>query len=266
VRASSIVWTTICPGKPLLSPGRALSKPAEGSAVNEHVYLNGDNVPLDIVLSVGSGHGDKPQNTPSTSYFLPEWIHSLFQTFLETMNSERSWGLFLENAPRVIKSRARRLNPHYKGDEPPLDAVDKINSLAKIGQDTSFAYHQRRETFMSRPLIRHPVSYRLLEVALSLRASLFYFELQDIKWDDQHRPAVFVGAVYCRLDANTHPFRQLLAKTSGFRVNTTIIALGVKDARKPFRFAITIKVNSTKLNEMIYVEANFSVTGAPRAH
>lgn len=74
-------------------------------AVNEHVYLNGDNVPLDIVLSVGSGQGDKPQNTPSTSYFLPEWIYSLFQTFLETMNGERSWRLFLENAPRVIKSR-----------------------------------------------------------------------------------------------------------------------------------------------------------------
>jgi hypothetical protein len=228
-------------------------------AVNENAYINNENKALDLVLSIGSGQANKPQSTPVNHNCLPDWLSSLFKTFLETMNGERAWRTFLDNSSGDTRARARRLNPFFeRNDEIPFDEINKVKDLSELGRSAKFQSHSKRGT---RPLLRQPISDSLWEVALSLRASLFFFQVQDIRWNEDHRLTAFIGAIYCRLDANTGPFRQLLSKTSGFKVMDKMKTLEALNGEEPFKLDITIHTDSTKLNELIYVEVSFQSDG-----
>ena len=63
-------------------------------AVDESKDIWGENVPFDVILSIGSGEAKKAPTTPSLGHMLPKWINELLQTQLATMNGQLAWKEF----------------------------------------------------------------------------------------------------------------------------------------------------------------------------
>jgi hypothetical protein len=65
-------------------------------------------------------------------------------------------------------------------------------------------------------VIRPHTEDLIQEVALQLRASLFFFHPSSIEFIQSRSVAVITGAIYCRVDLQSVPFQELFALTKGF--------------------------------------------------
>ncbi|KAL4987485.1 hypothetical protein BDW68DRAFT_177857 [Aspergillus falconensis] len=228
------------------------------NAVTESVKLWGEDSPLDVVLSIGSGQTEKPPPRPPLIR-IPNWVYSLLDNLLDNMDGKKDWVMFLKNAPKQRSARACRLNPCLTPHtEPAIDAVDKISLLSKEAREYPFRRPGNTDTTFAGPLATQSLMMDpLTNVALYLRASLFYFHLEKIERFSNHRITVFKGAICCRLYANTDPFRLLLGKTSGFRIQSTSEHLTGLDTTNPFRLPIDIQINTMSHDELVKVEVLF---------
>jgi hypothetical protein len=227
-------------------------------ALKESRKLWGEETPLDIILSIGTGKAKEAQSGPSILWVIPRWVRNLFQNFLETMNGEKIWQDFWKNAPSIIKDRARRLNPELNGDkEPGLDDVEQISPLANLAREYEFLSSEKYEKDTIRRMVANPTSDSIQEIALCLRASLFYLNLEQIRYSNQDRVTIFIGTIHCRLDANSDSFQQLVAKTMGFKVGNCFKPTENMDTREPFRVAVNIQMDSMALDEIVDIEVKF---------
>jgi len=108
-----------------------------------------------------------------------------------------------------------------------------------------------------KPTINPPITDGLLEVALYLRASLFFFEISYITPSRESAVVILEGAIYCRLDAGTPAIRSLVEKTLEFRILGTTTNIISRDPENPFKQNVSIQVDSKAKDKLLFIEAKF---------
>lgn len=249
-------------GAPCRDGGLQENNPVQ-VAVNEADRRWGEVTPIDMVLSIGSGQASqkgKIQGPPSSWWIIPDWVQDLLKNMLDNMNGQKSWNSFCKNSPRGRKARAHRLNLVFSdSNEPELDAVDKVSDLAEQARSFIFRPPQgHSQGFAVHPTSEDKTSDRLVTIALSLRASLFYFHMKQVKHHDNDRLITFSGEIHCRLLANTDPFRLLLTKTRGIKTgNEPPIPIGM-DTTVPLRLSVEITVDLMQWDRQICIDVEFA--------
>lgn len=248
-------------GAPCRDGGLQENNPVQ-LAVNEAKKRWGEVTPMDMVLSIGSGQAKekgKIEEAPSSSWIIPDWVHDLLRNMLDNMNGQKSWDSFYKSSPSGVTARAHRLNLVFSNSqEPALDAVDKVNDLAEQARRFIFRSPQRQSPgFAVRSMSEDLTSDRLVTIALSLRASLFYFHMKQMRYHDNNRLITFSGEIHCRLLANTDPFRLLLAKTRGIKTGNERTILTGMDTTVPLRLSVEISVDSMQWDRRVCIEVKF---------
>ncbi|ETI24750.1 hypothetical protein G647_04120 [Cladophialophora carrionii CBS 160.54] len=167
----------------------------EARRIAEMEQLNGEP---DVVLSIGTGLSKRVRHLgdiPSEEIHLgaPKarttgWIRSLFtmvsyQIKLNT-DADRRWASVLDTE-RHISGQLYRINPDLQMDPPELDAVDKVEELAKL---------------LPRLLIEDgSLQGRIQEVACALVASSFFFEKDGRAVSTSSSSTEIRGWICCRL-------------------------------------------------------------------
>ncbi|RDW63043.1 uncharacterized protein DSM5745_10154 [Aspergillus mulundensis] len=170
------------------------------------------------------------------------------------MDGQKAWKTFTKTSSPQTNARAYRLSPHFRDSkEPALDAVDKIDSMSEDAQEFDFRQPHRVNT-----RVQGFISDPLTEVALYLRASLFYFNLEKIEHLAESQITSFVGSIHCRLYGGTAPLDLLLDKTSEFKILNSRMPVPETDPMNPFRLPITINISSEHLGRMVDLEVLFN--------
>ncbi|VBB80788.1 Putative calcium-independent phospholipase A2 [Podospora comata] len=176
----------------------------------------GTAVGFDLLLSVGSGCADTSQKHHTTQTKHP-WLRELLQTLLSTMDAENVWKDF-RTEPR-IKNRAERLNVEFEGSVAP--ALDDKNSVPSMEEEAwNFPFHNdpkgEANTYDFAPLSGKIPVDKLACIAVRLRASMFFFEMERIEM--KNGLAHFHGWICCRIGPDESGFGQLMKMTKGFDV------------------------------------------------
>jgi hypothetical protein len=190
-------------------------------ALSQSRVIWGDEAKVDLLLSLGTGIGNNPAAEPKGLNTLGASIRELFRTFLATMNGESAWKRFSEGLNARVLRRALRLNPRFSWEkEPALDDVKRIDEMISATQSYRFCAEPDRSPFAASI---NPSVDALVETALQLRASLFYFHLYSISRNAAKDVAVIKGYIFCRLirPEQETAFQKLIHMTSAFNVNET---------------------------------------------
>jgi len=98
------------------------------------------------------------------------------------MNGNDAWARFQKAADSALRLRSRRLNVEFTGNkEPASDDVNEIDKMASEAKSYSFYVRERPNDLA---VIFPYVKDGIMEVALRLRASLFFFELRSISFNE----------------------------------------------------------------------------------
>ncbi|OCL10312.1 FabD/lysophospholipase-like protein [Glonium stellatum] len=243
-----------CVGAECRDGGLTANNPIQ-FATNEGSRIWGNSSPFDIILSVGSGWAPEPPDTPSP-WSLPDRIRTQFDTLMTNISGEDKWDDFKRSCPESTLSRSRRLNVRfYNEKEPALDAINEMDRMAEKAK--KFYFYNAQENAGSRSMIDSPIPDGLLEVALCLRASLFFFDRPCIKTMQESAVVVLEGAIYCRLDAGTTAIRLLLGKTLEFRIDGIPMKVFSKDPEIPFKLDVKLPVESNARDKLLLIEVKF---------
>ncbi|RYP11186.1 hypothetical protein DL764_000211 [Monosporascus ibericus] len=188
-------------------------------SLSESRVIWGDKAKMDLFLSIGSGIGKNPTCEPSEMSYLPDSLKPVVQAFLDTMNGESSWKRFVSTIDESVRRRATRLNPDMPWDtEPSPDAVDRVDEMLNSAHRLGFHVQPSLSPFS---VSTNASTDAIVEVALQLRASLFYFHLDSIAYNRARDIAVIKGRILCRLvlPEQERSFEKLVAMTWGFFVN-----------------------------------------------
>ena len=235
-------------------------------AVSESKRVWGSSVPFDLVLSIGSGEASTPPGIPSVWRLVPAWVTTLYNTFMTGMKGQQRWKDYLNVTEKSVKSCSRRLNVKFADEiEPGLDAIEKVDNMEEEARHYKFpapsAYCSNE------PLIEPYPEDVLREVALRLRASLFFFELQSMSYSEDDHVTVIRGVIYCRLRTGTKALDLLLAKTKGFQImgeRGSYKQLESSDHQKPFKFEVELQQPSQKDGDPLRLEVRFLETEKER--
>jgi hypothetical protein len=235
-------------------------------AVSEGKRVWGSSVPFDLVLSIGSGEASTSPDIPSVWRLVPAWVATLYDTFMTRMNGQERWKDYLQVTEKSVISRSRRLNVKFADKiEPELDAIEKIDNMQEEARHYKFpaplAYYSNE------PLIKPYPNDVLREVALRLRASLFFFELQSMSYSKDNHVTAIRGVIYCRLRTGTKALDLLLAKTKGFQImgeRGSYKQLESSDHQKPFKFEVELQQPSQKDSDPLRLEVKFLETEKER--
>ena len=238
-------------------------------AIDESKEIWGTNAIFDVILSVGSGSAAKAPTAPMSAGLIPSWIYALLQALIANMNGEAAWERFQRSADRVIRSRSYRLNIFFKGrKEPALDDIGLIDSMQKEAERFNF-YSTLRGMDAG---ARHSSARDEIEkLALLLRASLYFFELQSITYSDDRSVAIVKGSICCRLDPESDAAAILLSRTTGFRVKDGIINLPREAKLCPFAFEVSFQQQLQLESAPLPIDVHFSggsfasISGFPRS-
>ncbi|KAH6670615.1 acyl transferase/acyl hydrolase/lysophospholipase [Halenospora varia] len=178
-------------GRTFLDGGLHYNNPIE-VAIQEQKLI-WPNCPFDINLSLGCGkevESEFPVEATEWNW-LPEWTPGRQMWLLakvavnhlkNSLDSERTWSLFLDSQSPINASRCVRLNTPLGNPVPELHDVVKIPSLEESVIDYWSGDYQRR-------IIR--------DLASRLLASSFYFNLHERREIEQGRVGV-KGEILCR--------------------------------------------------------------------
>ncbi|KAK2801411.1 hypothetical protein FQN51_005305 [Onygenales sp. PD_10] len=272
--AAPLYFEAPCPasiGTECLDGGLRDNNPIN-TALSENKKIWGNKTPVDMVLSVGSGRSNRTTARTASPLMriTPSWARDCFSAFIATMNGEDAWDLYCRTqAQPAILSRSRRLNVKFSDQEPQLDDVDRIYEMQRFARGYQFVTDKRRDNY--RPMVNGPVTDGILEIALSLRASLFYFELNSVEFMDQNTVAVIEGTIHCRLDPGMAALGTLVSMTPGFRVQgawktTPSLPIGGK-----FRLGVSLQIDYRHIGDAVNIEALFvegvyaQISGFPRS-
>ena len=183
------------------------------TAVNEAKIVWGDQAAFDLVLSIGSGQARRPSDQPQTAPMVPEWLSSLLKTFISTLNGEDGWKGYISSVDASIKNKSRRLNMWFEA--PKEYALDDIKAIPKMEEEASrYQFKNSSPNSFALPQTDSAIH----EVALQLRASMFFFHPTSITFSKDHSVAVIEGWICCRLDPKSDPFDRLASLTEGFEI------------------------------------------------
>lgn len=201
-------------------------------AFNEAKAIWGRDAKFDTILSIGSGRSRFSPEKPASIFIIPDWLTSLFDNFMTTFNGQDQWDSFYRVVEESVKVRSKRLNIRFDNDtEPALDDIGSMASMKRSAED--FSFHNID------PLsLIHPATEDLLEeIALQLRAGLFFFHPTSIEFNKNRSVAIIAGAICCRLDPKTVPFRELVALSEGFEVPGQFVSIPpYEDCQPKFMF------------------------------
>ncbi|KAK4141483.1 uncharacterized protein C8A04DRAFT_14074 [Dichotomopilus funicola] len=216
--------------------------------------------PLDLILSIGSGFADKPASAPNNNSsgirLIPEWLSNLFATLISTMNGEESWQKFHDNHKGHIQERACRLNVKIPGPEEP--SFDDITTIDKMEAEArQYKFVGSVPNTLTSPILGPAPSCMIQCAADRLRASLFFFELDNVTQHD--RVSHVEGHIFCRLRPGEKGFRELLEQSKHFvvhgRKEVVLIPPLVRDGTVPMQ--IKVQFQEQRLSKNIRIDVNF---------
>jgi hypothetical protein len=184
------------------------------TAFSESKAIWGNDTTFDIILSLGSGQAGLPPERLASTFIVVGWLATLFEVLMSTFNGEEAWASFHKIVENSVKAKARRLNVHFNTKhEPALDDVASMGWMKDKANKFKF-YNERSRWSFTNPHCENLDQ----EIAINLRASLFFFHPTSIKFNQNRSVAVVEGAIYSRVDSNTVPFRELVLLTEGFEI------------------------------------------------
>jgi len=233
-------------------------------AIIEAKTIWGTEVPFDTVISIGTGYTNRPQsNAPEVTS--QHWLKALFEAFIENMNGEAAWRKFKATTDPILMGRVCRLNVRLDdGEEPALDDVGRITQMETLAANYRFQRMSPTDGFAP---VSGRVSNDLLEVlAARIRASQYFFEPRCI--NDHEDVTVVEGWICCRFLPYDSQFKQLIRKTSAFRVKeSTIIPDLASD--KQLRLDVQIQQQTSQDSAPLRIDVKFehdyfvSISGFP---
>jgi hypothetical protein len=214
--------------------------------------------PFDLILSVGSGEARFSSRGPtSTVGVVPSWLQQLFYTFLATMNGTDAWRRYYDNADGLTR-RSRRLNVRLSSQvEPDLDDKEAVPGMIEDAKDFSFFNSHKY------PLCSPPQSDLLIEVALQLRASLFFFQPKDISYLPDGKVATVTGFISSRLDSASKAFENLLALTDGFLLPSLLTeeSPALENCKPVFRLEVSFDCDTEYPDKRVQLQVKFKDLG-----
>lgn len=236
-------------------------------AVDESKSIWGSSVNYDLLISVGSGRGDRPQKHPSSWKLVPEYLVGLTRALLSTMDGEGAWYMFHRGIEGRIRDRAVRLNVKFDGEaEPALDDKKSVDLMQWHAANYQF-YNNSRALSLS---LQGDVPKDMLEcLAARLQASLFFFEMEYM--EEKTEEVAIRGWICCRLSHNEAGFRNLMDRTKGFYVAGQQLQESKRwtASSAPFRHGVFIHESKQNLDKHIRIDVDFgkkyrvSISGFP---
>jgi hypothetical protein len=223
-------------------------------AVDESKAIWGADRRFDMILSVGSGRAKDPPSAPSTN-LLPSWLKSLVHTLLMSMDGDDAWSRFIRSAEKPVRSHTRRLNVQFEDERAPsLDDVTRIEEMRRAATNYDF---KAPDLSHNQDSIIPPVSDGILEIALRIRASLFFFEPTSIGYNSNRDIIVIKGCICCRLGPGMEHFNNLLSLTEGFQVKESFIPCS-QHASEAFRVYIDFREEIYLRDEQVRIDVRFT--------
>ncbi|KAK6510907.1 hypothetical protein TWF506_009995 [Arthrobotrys conoides] len=235
-------------------------------AITESKGIWGPRSNYDMVLSVGSGLGSKPQPDSPYNYLVkPQWLWKLFCPFLDKMNGEEEWIKYRESGADRIVERSSRLNVFFSEEVEP--SFDDLAKMKKMEADAK-SYTSFEDPILKSPF--SPISSRselsvLETLADRLRATLFFLEVKSIDKSDGFI-IIVKGIIRCRLGPDDAGFSNLLGMVSSFRVSQEVIKPNTPPSEY---FGLEIEFSHESIDEAIRIDVNFgkrhwvAISGSP---
>lgn len=208
-----------------------------------------------IVVSVGTGSsralgGQEEQSHPGS------FIKRLYQAFSKSMDSKAAWNRYLNQTHSSKTDDRYRLDFVFPSTSPALDDEEKVDDVAAVARASVID------------------STTVSQLASSLRAQLFYFEL-DSTCIPQYSNGSFLcdGYILCRLKPGTEPLIVLLKQLSNasayFRAFERTLPIRypaprpiIHGFRKAVRFHVASRTSSFSIT-LIENGTEYPISGSP---
>lgn len=234
-------------------------------ALDETYKIWNDKVKVDLLLSLGSGIGKKSTTEPAGVGNLPASIRNLFKVLMATLNGQSAWERSCESIQQRTRCRAIRLNPQFPWEtEPALDATNEIEKMATCARNYEFHHQSNISPFAAEIA---PTPDALLQTALQLRASLYYFHLESITRDMDQEAIVVKGQIRCRIirPDQESAFQHLLVLTRSFYANNSEVTFNKRvEANEVFKVPIVITSQLKNESLPIRIDAAFQTKASDR--
>ncbi|KAH6973107.1 hypothetical protein BKA56DRAFT_676892 [Ilyonectria sp. MPI-CAGE-AT-0026] len=206
---------------PLVDGGLFYNDPTD-KALSEKKRLWHESTPLDLLVSIGSGKA-ADKRPPMNKFHVMPWVRDWEESYFAARTERQSrYDSETESNHRKSGSHVRRINVDCGQRE------FKIDDFARL---TDMEERARSELQTNKGT--------LSEIATRLKASLFYWDLEEIFHSANGRIVSIKGIIRCRISRQTTPvtescpFRQLLDAVRRFRLMTGYENRGVFDDLKP---------------------------------
>lgn len=224
-------------------------------SLNEARAIWGAEKPFDAIVSIGSGTASGKPAYPASKWLIPDWLATMFHSFMATLSGEEHWKEFYARSSDSVKFRAKRLNVEFVEDqEPALDDTSKVRAMKFEANE--FTFYKPSSHFS----LTSPDTEDLIEeVALQLRASLFFFQPRELSFNNGRDIAVIMGFICCRLGSVSEAFKTLCDLTKGFdNPGPFLPMLSIKDCVPKFMLQVSFQ-HDTRLSEQpIKIEVQFN--------
>lgn len=223
-------------------------------AINEAKTIWRTGATFDAIVSIGSGKSTTNPEYPVIEGIVPDWLTTLVHSFMSTLNGEEYWKDFEMRSEQPIKLRARRLNVHFQNSrEPSLDDFSEVDSMKAEANKFPF-YKSVSEISFTKPATKKMID----EVALQLRASLFFFQPRQISYSKDKGVATVEGLICCRLDSCSQAFRKLHDLTASFEIPGPPVTLPpVSECIPRFLLKISFQHDTRLSKQSVQIEVQF---------
>jgi hypothetical protein len=184
--------------------------PAETAYVETKALWPRNGASLDILVSLGTGmQKPRKEETAGTAKdVLWGFLATAKNALQRQTDSKEGWNAFANiKAPASIRYKLRRIDPPLGGES--RIELDDFKRMAEAKISTKNYLGPGGDGRVA-----------LEETAHMLLANLFFFELEEMKT----HPAddILEGTIRCRLEHNSQPLQQLLAKVNVFAYMSTV--------------------------------------------
>ncbi|KAI1388650.1 uncharacterized protein F4822DRAFT_437371 [Hypoxylon trugodes] len=227
--------------------------------VTEAKSVWGRDARFDAVLSIGSGYGKRSQRHLGWLRFFPEQVFKVLERLAATMDSEEAWRSFIKSN-QSIQDRCYRLNVDLERSiEPELDDIKEIPRMERLAKEAPF--YSQFGTRKRSHIIGEAQTNELEELAHSLKASLYFFELESVtKQDDV---SIVKGWICCRLQPHKEAYQQLISNTTHFQVKNTEHKLPTLQNGKNFKIEVTFHEQESRDSDPIHINVKFRDRATP---
>ncbi|KAF9887744.1 hypothetical protein FE257_009697 [Aspergillus nanangensis] len=237
-------------------------------AVNESKSIWGTNIDFDLLVSVGSGQGEKTPAHPSSWKLAPQFLRDLLKALLSSMDGQATWEMFSKSVDHRVLNRTVRLNVKFEGQPgPALDDTTGVWGMQQVATRHKFHNNSDSSHGLFSPILGEAPDDMLLCLALRLQASLFFFEMEDM--EEKSNEVAIRGWICCRIAQGDVGFQALMDRTRGFHVSGQQLELSTLWAERIFKPSVLIHEPKGDLDKPIRIDVEFhseyrvSISGFP---